>query len=97
MLAAGRIAGLEGIGRMNRGFVACFMAGAFGGAVMSFLIIESLRVMVLDPQSQTTGLDRLETRVDGLESRIQRLELNSGALDPKDAQRAGAPQRGALD
>jgi hypothetical protein len=77
--------------------IACFMAGAAGGAVMAFLIIALLRVLVLDPQDQATGLDRLGTRVDGLESRIQRLELNSGSLDPHDAQRAGAPQHGALD
>jgi len=82
---------------MNRSLVACFMAGAAGGAVMSFLIIALLRVMVLDPQDQATGLDRLGTRVDGLESRIRRIELNSGAPDPRDAQRADAPQRGALD
>jgi|UPI0004B664AC hypothetical protein len=85
------------IARMNRGFVACFMAGAFGGAFMSFLIIALLRVLVLDPQEQTTGVDRLSGRMDGLESRIQRLEMNSGQLDPNDAQRAGAPRRGALD
>lgn len=82
---------------MNRSFVACFMAGAFGGAFMSFLIIALLRVLVLDPQSQTTGVDRLSGRVDGLESRIQRLELNSGQLNPHDARQTGAPQRGALD
>jgi hypothetical protein len=73
------------------------MAGAAGGAFMSFLIMALLHVMVLDPPDQSTGLDRLGSRVDGLESRIQRLELNSGQLDPKDAQRAGAPRRGALD
>ena len=77
--------------------MACFMAGAFGGAFMSFLIVALLRILVLDPQDQSTGLDRMGARVDGLESRIQRLELNSGQLDPKDASRAGAPQRGALD
>ncbi|MBA2934994.1 hypothetical protein HZF05_12885 [Sphingomonas sp. CGMCC 1.13654] len=82
---------------MNRSMVACFMAGAAGGAFMSFLVIALLRIMVLDPQDQATGLDRLGTRMDGLENRIQRLELNSGQLDPRDAQRAGAPQRGALD
>lgn len=82
---------------MNRGLMACFMAGAAGGALMSFLVIALLRILVLDPQDQSTGLDRLGARVDGLESRIQRLELNSGQLDPKDARRAGAPQRGALD
>lgn len=77
--------------------MACFMAGALGGACMSFLIVALLRILVLDPQSQSTGLERLDARVDGLESRIQRLELNSGQLDPKDAARAGAPRRGALD
>lgn len=82
---------------MNRSLVACFMAGAAGGAVMSFLIVALLRVMVLDPQDQATGLDRLAARVDGLESRIRRIELNSGTPDPRDAQRADAPRHGALD
>jgi hypothetical protein len=73
------------------------MAGAAGGAVMSFLIMALLRVMVLNPEDQATGLDRLGARVDNLESRIQRLELNGGTPDPHDAARIGAPQRGALD
>jgi hypothetical protein len=76
---------------------ACFMAGAAGGALMSFIIIALMRILVLDPQDQSSSVDRLATRVDGLESRIQRIELNSGQLDPKDAARADAPRRGALD
>jgi hypothetical protein len=75
----------------------CFMAGAAGGAVMSFLIIALMRVLVLDPQDQSSSVNRLAARMDGLESRIERLELNGGTPDPKDAQRIGAPRHGALD
>ena len=81
---------------MNR-FLPSFLAGAAGGAVMAFLIIALMKVLVLDPSDRGGAEARADARMDALESRIQRIELNSGQPDPRDAQRMGAPQHGALD
>ena len=79
---------------MNR-FLPSFLAGAAGGAVMAFFIIALLRVVVLDPVVHGGDQMRTDARIDGLESRIERIELNTGAPNPKDAAKVGAPDRGA--
>lgn len=78
---------------MNR-LLSCFLTGAAGGALMAFLIVGLLRVLVLDPSSQGGDTARMEARMDELESRIQRIELNSGQPDSREMKRMGMPADG---
>jgi hypothetical protein len=80
---------------MNR-VLATMLAGAAGGAIIAFMIVALTKILVLDPTALGGNERRMQGQIDDLESRVERIELNSGQPNPKDAQKMGAPQRDAL-
>jgi hypothetical protein len=68
---------------MNK-IIWCVLAGALGGGVTSVLAVAILQVQVLMPERSNSHDAQVEERINDLDARLTKIELNSGQLDDKE-------------